>query len=95
MPDVASPVVPVERLIRSGDAATSRIRTIPEETPIVRTYGRSTFAVMMETPADLWDFALGVSLCVGIVECPEETKALDIVALPDGIESRMDAAPGR
>ena len=53
MPTVPSPVVPVERLIWRGDAATSGSRTIPEETPVALTYGRA--AVTPPTMAALLD----------------------------------------
>jgi FdhD protein len=95
MTAVPSSVVSVERTIWRGDASTSGARTIPEETPIALTYGRATHAVMMATPADLRDFALGFSLSEGIVERPADIEALDIVAVPDGVELRMDLAPDR
>jgi FdhD protein len=95
MPEVPAPVVSVERLIWRDGAATSEPRTIPEETPIALTYGRSTFAVMMGTPADLTDFAIGFSLSEGIVQRAADITALDVVAVPDGVELRMDLAEER
>jgi FdhD protein len=95
MPAVPPPSVSVERLIWRGDAASSGARTIPEETPIALSYGRATQAVMMATPADLADFALGFSLSEGIVESPAEIIALDVVVVDGGIELRMDLASER
>jgi FdhD protein len=92
---VPSPVVPVERLIWRGDIASAGSRTIPEETPVALTYGRATHAVMMATPADLRDFALGFSLSEGIVLRPEDIETLDIVAVADGVELRMDLVAER
>jgi FdhD protein len=64
-------------------------RTIPEETAMALTYNGGTYAVMMGTPQNLTDFAVGFSLSEGVVQTPEEIRSIEIVDLDDGIELRM------
>ena len=83
------PVRSVGRKIWRGDDASDGTRMVPEETAVALTYNGGTYAVMMATPQNLKDFAVGFSLGEGVVQSPDEIGQLDIVELDDGIELRM------
>lgn len=70
-------------------------RQVAEESAIALTYNRATYAVMMATPADIEDFAVGFSLTEGVIEHASEVKEIEIVAAASGIEARMWIAPER
>jgi FdhD protein len=95
MPQLPPPVRSVARTAFHGDAVADGVRAIPEETPIAFSYNRTAYAVMLATPADLEDFALGFSLTEGLVQRAAEIEELDVVAVEQGIELRMWLAPER
>jgi FdhD protein len=64
-------------------------RALPEEAAVVLSYNRLSYAVMMASPADLEDFAIGFSLTEGIVRAAAEIEELTTVAAPEGLELRM------
>jgi FdhD protein len=92
---MADPVVSAARVAWRGDVAQEGVRVVPRETPVALTYNRSTHAVMLATPADLEDFAVGFSLSEGIIEKADDILGLEVIEVPDGVECRMDLAEGR
>ncbi len=92
LPDPVARAAP--RAWRSGKTGTT-IRALPEEVAVALTYDRVSFAVMMASPADLEDFALGFSLSEGIVQTASDIADLAIVAVEAGIECRMSLLPAR
>src|SRR5882757_5578418 len=80
-------VVP-RRIWRDGGSSVGS-RSIPEESAVALTYNGGTYAVMMMTPQDLEDFAVGFSLSEGVISSSADIDSLDIVRLADGVELRM------
>jgi FdhD protein len=65
------------------------IRSVPEEVPVAITCNGSSQAVMMATPQDLEDFAIGFSLNESLIERLADIENLEIVRLDSGVELRM------
>ncbi|OCJ03047.1 sufurtransferase FdhD [Rhizobium sp. AC44/96] len=81
--------IAVRRTARSGGVMVSGERIVPEEVPIAFSYGGSTHAVMMGTPADLEDFAIGFSLTEGIIRRRDEISAIEVVESEQGIDVQV------
>src|SRR5882757_11565413 len=86
--------VVVRQIWREGSPSVGS-RSIPEETAVALTYNGGCYAVMMATPQDLRDFAIGFSLNEGIIRSSGEIESFEIVALEDGVELRMWLEPAK
>jgi FdhD protein len=62
---------------------------VATETPVALTYNRLSHVVMMVTPDDLEDFALGFSLTEGIIPSPAELLSVRVLPRDGGIEVAM------
>lgn len=88
--ELPSPSRPIPaRVLTPGSAVGAIQRELPEETPIALVFNGISHAVMLATPADLEDFALGFALSEGIVAARSEMIDIDIVPLADGVEARI------
>jgi FdhD protein len=86
---MTEPVRVVQRQSWREGTSSFGSRSIPEETAVALTYNGGTYAVMMTTPQDLEDFAIGFSLNEGIISSPSDIESLDIVPFEDGVELQM------
>ena len=69
-------------------------RVVAEETPVAIVHDAATYAVMMATPQDLEDFAVGFSLCEGVIGSMADVRGFEAIETEFGIEARLWLAPG-
>lgn len=84
--------VTVEEIASRNGTAEQTTRVVPEEVPIAFSYGGSTHAVMMATPCDFEDFAVGFSLAEGIIAGIDDILAIEPVEVGDGIDVQVTLA---
>jgi FdhD protein len=79
--------------VREGrlDAAS---RAVAVETPVAIVHDAATYAVMMTTPQDLEDFAIGFSLNEGVITSKADVLDFETVETEFGIEARLWLQPG-
>jgi FdhD protein len=90
-----TPAASVDNAVWRHTGQTAGKRFVPEEAAVAFSYDGGTYAVMMATPQDLEDFALGFSVTEGIVSTPADIRQLDVVTFETGIELRMWLAEPR
>jgi FdhD protein len=76
-----------------ADSPVEQIETIVEEVPVGLIYNGVPHVVMMATPRDLKDFAIGFSVTEGVVTRAEEIRAVEVVRYSKGIELQCTVAP--
>ncbi len=81
-----------QEIIRRNDVVRAGSRSVPEEVPIAFSYGGSTHAVMMGTPADLEDFAIGFSLTEGIITSMAEIEEVTVLDEGQGLDVQVRLA---
>lgn len=72
---------------------TKSTRQLPEEVPVALVFDGGTQAVMLATPNDLEDFAIGFALGERIISNISEITRSEIIPEDNGIEVRLWLAP--
>lgn len=65
---------------------------LAEEVPVALVFNGIAHAVMLATPADLEDFALGFALTEGLLDDPAELRGVEVLPVADGIELRLEVS---
>ncbi len=84
-----TPTTTVPEAARRNGLVRSGTRIVPEEVPIAFSYGGTSHAVMMGTPADIEDFAVGFSLTEGIITDISEIVAIEPIEDQQGIDVQI------
>lgn len=66
--------------------------SLAKEVPVALVYNGISHTVMMCSPRDLDDFAMGFSLTEGIIDKPADIYGIDIEEVCNGIEARIELA---
>lgn len=94
-PLLPAAVSPAQVEVRGGIKGAPGQDVVAEEVPVAMVYNGVSHAVMMASPSDLEDFALGFSLSEGILERAGQLFDLDLLVTGDGISLEMHIAGER
>lgn len=83
-----------QRLVQMirGSRHTARSDFVAQEVPVALVFNGISHAVMMVSPCDLEDFALGFGLTEGLLQSPDELYDIDERQVADGIELHMEVS---
>ncbi|HEY7505811.1 MAG TPA: formate dehydrogenase accessory sulfurtransferase FdhD [Gemmatimonadales bacterium] len=88
----AGPLLEADAMRWEGGAWAAQHEQIVEETPVAIVYNRIPHVVMMATPTDLEDFALGFSLTEELIESADDLRHLEISRYSRGVEIQATVA---
>jgi FdhD protein len=74
---------------------TERVETVAEEVPVAMVYNGIPHAVMMATPQDLEDFALGFSITEELIGTKADMQRIEGIRYSRGIEIQMTVSADR
>lgn len=99
MTSVSAAPIPVSRRVEAwrftAQDQAERSELIADEVPVALVYNGQTFVVMLATPADLEDFAVGFSLTEGIVSNASGLTDLAVEEVADGLKVHASLTAGR
>ena len=81
--------------VRSGvPGVRAIVWQVPEEVPVALQFNSEPFTVMMATPADLRDFAVGFSLAERLIKSKDDIKGVLVMPVENGIAVDIAVAEG-
>jgi FdhD protein len=89
----ASPLLEVSARRWEGGRGQESTEQVAEETPVAIVYNGIPHVVMMATPSDLEDFALGFSITEELIRTPADLQSLQVVRYGQGIEIQAMVSP--
>ena len=90
--DMPASMSEAEVEVRGGIGGASDRDWVAEEVPVAMVYNGVSHAVMMASPCDLEDFALGFSISEGILARPDQLFSIEINPVEDGVQIEMHIA---
>lgn len=89
----SAPYQPREFVHLDGDAALTTSAAVAEEVPVALVYNQHPHVVMMATPADYEDFAIGFTLTEEIVPSVHDITGCTVVPYSQGVEIQLVIPP--
>lgn len=68
---------------------------VAEECPVALVFNQRNYAVMLATPCDLEDFAIGFSISERVVNTPGEIKSISLQEVLSGYDIKIEIDPSR
>ncbi len=93
--DEPAPVSVAQRIDFASGSRQAVERRVAAEVPVQVLFSDIPFGVMMLTPADLDDFAVGFSLTEGVIEAAHQIRSIRTEPAPGAIRLHIDLVAAR